>query len=174
MTGGPRLLTRIALFSALIFVLSWGTAYLPNVKFTFFIVFCAGFLWGAGPGLMVGAIGTGLWTWLNAYGPAPLPIMLAQIIGSAACGPVGALFRRFNLFTRGKSTVALAMILAALLCSLCFYIPVNVVDAWLFQPFWPRFVAGSIWMLVSLAANMLIFPLLFPALRLLHAREEAA
>lgn len=174
MTGGLRLLTRIALFSALIYALSWGTAYLPNVKFTFFIIFAAGFIWGAGPGLLVGAIGTGLWTWFNAYGPAPLPIMLAQIIGSAGCGLIGAAFRHSSLLLRRGAVVTVFLALAALFCSLSFYLPVNLVDAWLFQPFWPRFVAGSIWMLISLVSNMIIFPLLFPAIRLLHAREEAA
>ena len=77
------LVARIALFSALVYVLSWGTSYLPNVNFIFFIVFSAGFLWGAVPGILVGLIGMGLWTAFNPYGPAPAPIMMAQVIGAA-------------------------------------------------------------------------------------------
>ena len=42
MIVGPRLIARIALFSALIYVLSWGTSFLPSVNLAFFIAFAAG------------------------------------------------------------------------------------------------------------------------------------
>ena len=90
-------ITRIALFSALIYVLSWGTFYLPNVSLVFFIVFIAGYMWGLGSGILIGAIGMGLWTFFNPYGPAQIPIMAAQIVGAAFSGVVGTislLFRR--------------------------------------------------------------------------------
>jgi uncharacterized membrane protein len=88
-----RLITRIALFSALIYVLSWGTSYFPNLNFIFFIVFVAGFLWGVVPGMLVGLIGMGLWTAFNPYGMAVPPIMLAQMLGASAGGVVGAWLR---------------------------------------------------------------------------------
>lgn len=167
------LVARIALFSALVYVLSWGTSYLPNVNFIFFIVFSAGFLWGAVPGSLVGLIGMGLWTVFNPYGPAPAPIMMAQVIGAAGSGLVGAVFRRSN-WQRGQApALAGRLILSAFLCTVIFYLPVNMVDALLFQPFWPRFVGGALWAAISLGFNVLIFPLLFQATKRLYVRESA-
>ena len=88
------LIARVAVSAALVYVLSWGTSYLPNVNLIFFIVFSAGFLWGAGPGALVGAIGMGLWTAFNPFGPAAAPVMLAQVAGAALSAGVGAAYRR--------------------------------------------------------------------------------
>ena len=173
MTGRPRLVARIALFSALIYVLSWGTSYLPNVNFIFFIVFSAGFLWGAVPGLLVGTVGMGLWTVFNPYGPAPPPIILAQIVGVAGSGIVGAVFKASDWQRRNRWTVTLHLIFAAALCTIVFYLPVNTIDALVFPPFWPRFLTGALWGVISLGFNLVIFPLLFRATRYLYLRENA-
>ncbi len=170
---GPRLISRIALFSALIYVLSMGTAYLPNVNLIFFLVFSAGFLWGALPGLMVGSIGMWLWTSFNPFGPAALPLALTQVAGAAASGIVGDVFRRANWRQWGRMTLTTWLIVAAVVCTVVFYLPVSAVDAWLFQPFWPRFVTSLLWSSVSLVSNVLIFPLLFGVIRYLYEREEA-
>ncbi len=167
----PRLITRIAVFSALVYVLSWGTSYLPNVNFIFFLVFTSGFVWGATAGALVGLIGMGLWTNLNPYGPADIAVMCAQIVGAAAGGPVGAIFNRFKLGERTRWSLVSGLVLAAITCTIAFYLPVNVVDAWVYQPFWPRFVVGAVWMLISLGSNAVIFPLLFPVTRRLYERE---
>ncbi len=164
---------RIALFAALVYVLSWGTSYLPNVNFIFFIVFSSGFLWGIGSGMLVGAVGMGLWTLLNPYGPAALPVMIAQVIGAAGSGLVGGLFRRGNWHLKGPRARATALVLAATACTVVFYLPVNTVDAWVFGPFVARFIGGLIWALISLAANVAIFPLLFGATRYLYDRGWA-
>ena len=168
---GPRLISRIALFSALIYVLSWATSYLPNVNLIFFLVFSAGCLWGAIPGMLVGLMGMWLWTSFNPYGPAALPLMLAQLAGAAVSGFVGAVFQRSNWQGSGRKTLMIKLILAAGVCTLAFYVPVTAVDAWLFQPFWPRFLGGMPWIAVALASNVVIFPLLFSAIRTLYDRE---
>jgi hypothetical protein len=168
-----QLVARIALFSALVYVLSWGTAYLPNVNFIFFIVFSAGFLWGVVPGVLVGSIGMGLWTLFNPYGPAPVPIMVAQVAGAAGSGIVGAVFRAGDWPRRKKVTLTFHLMMAAVVCTLLFYLPVNTVDSWVFQPFWPRFFSGALWGVISLGFNLVIFPLLFTAARYLYLRENA-
>lgn len=168
----PRLIVRIALFSALIYVLSWGTSFLPNINFIFFIVFLAGFLWGTSAGMLVGGIGMGIWTAFNPYGPAPLPVMVAQIVGAALSGVVGGWFRRSGWKTVGKGGLRWRLVAAAVFCTLLFYLPVNAVDAYLFQPFLPRFIGGALWALISLGFNAVIFPLLFPATRYLYVRES--
>ncbi len=172
MSSRLRLIPRIALFSALIYVLSWGMSYLPNVNLIFFIVFLAGLMWGIGPGLLVGAIGMGLWTALNPFGPATPPVMVAQIAGTALSGLVGALFQRWGYMRLTGRRLTYALIVGALLCTLLFYLPVNFIDAWVFKPFWPRFVAGMIWSSISLVTNMIIFPLLFRPARFVYNKER--
>lgn len=44
MMRAPRLLARIALFSALAYVLAWACYYIPNVNLIYFVAFSAGFL----------------------------------------------------------------------------------------------------------------------------------
>lgn len=165
------LISRIALFSALVYVLSWGTSYFPNLNFVFFIVFTSGFLWGAGPGALVGLVGMGLWTGFNPYGPAPLPIMAAQLAGAAAAGPVGNWFARCNWQAMSQWRLTASLVVCAVACTFLFYLPVNFADAWLFKPFWPRFLTGLLWMMISLASNAIIFPLLFKVTRALYLRE---
>lgn len=173
MTFRPRLITRIALFSGLIYVFSWGTSFFPNMNLIFFIVFSAGFLWGALAGATVGIIGMGLWTTLNPYGPAAFPIMLAQVLGAGLSGVVGAIVSHSPWRTSSRVSMTVLLCVSAFSCTMAFYLPVNLVDAWLFQPFWPRFITGAIWMLISLVTNLLIFPLLFPVTRHLYQREKS-
>ena len=173
MNGRTRLIARIALFSALIYVFSWGTASLPNVKLSFFIIFSAGYLWGFAPGVLVGAIGMGLWTGFNPFGPAPIPITLAQVLGGALCGMVGFAFRGLiNLQKLNWQSYAF-LIAAAFICTVLFFVSVNLVDAWLFQPFRERFITGMIFSLGALVGNVIIFPLLFKLLRPFYVRERS-
>ena len=172
MTGSPRLVARVALFTALIYVLSWGTTFLPNINLIFFLVFSAGYCWGLMPGILTGIIGMGLWTFFNPFGPAPLPVAMAQIAGTALCGLLGFLFK--NLIKVDKLNFRSYTILAAcgLLCSSLFFVGVSAVDAIMFQPFRPRFVAGISFAAYAILANGIIFPLLFRLLRLFYLREN--
>jgi hypothetical protein len=156
-----RMIARVGLFAALIYVLSWATAYLPNVNFIFFIVFVSGYLWGAKPGFLVGFIGMGLWTGLNPFGPAVLPIMAVQTIGAGLSGLAGRSFQIIARDSWGTKQRLAALVLAAIICTLLYYLPVIIVDAWLFQPFWPRFISGLPWVAISIISNVLIFSLLF-------------
>lgn len=169
-----RLLTRVALFAALIYVVSMATVFLPNVKLIFFLVFSAGFLWGGWAGVLVGGIGMGLWTTFNPFGPAGLPVMAAQIIGAAMGGLVGYLFDKSGWRMMPRILLYGSLALAGALCTLLFYLPVSIVDAWLYQPFWPRIVAGLPWVGFSLVSNLLVFPLLFGATKFLYEREHRA
>jgi len=168
----PRLLTRVALFSALIYVLSWATVYLPNMKIIFFIVFSAGFLWGAAAGWLVGTIGMGLWTFFNPFGPAGLPVAIAQIFGAGLCGPIGAILRTFRWSRLSSLNLNALLVAAGAVCTLLYFVPVNTIDAWVYQPFWPRFFSALPWTAISLVSNMVVFPLLFPVTRFLYERES--
>ncbi|MEW5796490.1 MAG: hypothetical protein AB1772_09015 [Candidatus Zixiibacteriota bacterium] len=171
MTPRVRLVTRIALLSALIYVLSWVTSYLPGVNAAFFIAFLAGYIWGGWAGAAVGALGMWLWTTFNPLGPAAMPIALSQIFGLAACGLMGRLFRPAVSTFTNRTGRYLTLLSAALACTVVFYAPVSVTDAWVFGPFWPRLIGGLPFVAVSLAANAVIFPLLFGATRRISERE---
>lgn len=169
----PRLIARIALFAALVYVTSWVLAALPGIKLTFFIIFTASYVWGIVPGIFVGMIGTGLYTTFNPFGPAPLPIMFVQILGSGLCGVVGAIFSRPLKSIHSQVILRATLVVVGLLCTSAYHLPVDLVDAWLFQPFKERFLASLPWTLTAVGTNMLIFPLLFDATRLLYQRETS-
>lgn len=169
----PRLITRIAMFAALIYVLAWATAPLLNVKLTFFMAFAAGFLWGLIPGVIAAGLGQWLWTFFNPYGPAMPWVTVAQVVGLAACGALGRAFRGSILSAASSRLRFLVLALAAVCCTLVFFVPVSVVDAWVYQPFWPRMIGGLPFVAVSLVANLLIFPLLFRIVLHLYERERA-
>lgn len=172
MTGNARRIARIALFSALIYVFSWSTAALPNIKLIFFIVFSAGYLWGMISGMLVGATGMGLWTFFNPFGPAPIPVAMAQIIGASLCGAVGFSFRNLINPKSINWLNYVFLVSAGMLCTLIFFVPVSLVDAWLFQPFKERFFSGMIFSVGALISNMIIFPLLFRLLQPFYLRER--
>ena len=174
MNDKTRLVARIGLFAALIYILSWATSYLPNVNLAFFIAFSAGYVWGATSGALVGGIGMWLWTSFNPFGPAVPQVALAQVLGMATCGAIGWLARlaaenkilRFDRFP--------ALVLSATVCTLVFYIPVIIVDAWVSQPFWPRIITGLPFVGISLFSNVFIFPTLFYVTERLCKREAMA
>lgn len=166
-----RVLSRVALFAALVYVLSWATSFLPNVSLIFFLVFVAGYVWGTASGMIVGAVGMGLWTAFNPFGPAMPPIMIAQIGGAALSGVVGGLAENYRLDRRSLPGRIIVLAICSLVCTVLFFLPVNLVDAWLFKPFWPRFISSSLWSMISVGSNLIIFPLLYPVLAHLYAKE---
>jgi hypothetical protein len=99
--------------------------------------------------------------------------MAAQISGAAACGVLGAFFERIKWVSHCRARLLPALVIAAILCTLIYFVPVTAVDAWLFQPFWPRFMTGLGWSLLSLGSNVVIFPLLFGVTRHLYERERS-
>jgi uncharacterized membrane protein len=166
-----RLLTRVAMFSALVYVANFALAWIPNVKLGYFIIFAAGYLWGLKAGIGVGAIGQGMFTLFNPFGPAALPVMIAQIFGGAAMGAVGAWWQKYRVHEKGAKSAVFFCVLAGIVCTLVYFIPVNIVDAWLLQPFWVQLVGSLSFTMIALVANALIFPLLFPIVAYLYRRE---
>ena len=174
MTESVRLISRIALFAALFYVLSWGTSFLPNVNLGFLVAFTAGLLWGAVPGMLVGAVGMGIFTFFNPYGPATLPVSIAQVIGMTVCGLFGWLFRPAirPMFTSESGVrMWLWLATAGAVCAIAYFLPVSLIDAWVYQPFWPRLIAGLPFVAIAFGVNALVFPLLFGVTRLLYVRE---
>jgi len=169
-----RLISRIALFSALVYVLACATAFMPNVSLMFFVVFAAGFLWGFVPGSLVGLVGMGLFSTFNPFGPATAPVTLAQMIGAAPSGLIGAAFGRSHWQQAGSAARILGLGLLGIGCAVLYFVPVSAADALVFGPFWPRFLGGFSFSLIAIVSNAVIFPLLFLPLARLYQREHRA
>ena len=165
-------IARVAVFSALVYIVSWATGFLPNITLGFFVVFSAGYLWCAAAGIVTGLVGFGLWSLFNPYGPAPLPVMAAQAFGGALVGLIGRAAGKYDLKRLAPGWRAAVLALTGAISTLVFYAPVILIDAWLFQPFEARLVTGIGWSLWPLGANLIIFRLLFGATAALYARER--
>jgi uncharacterized membrane protein len=172
MNRNLKILTRVATFAALVFVFSYATVLMPNVNLSFFVVFTAGFLWGIWPGIGVGVIGFFLWSNFNPSGPAPFPILLAQLAGISFSAVIGTLMSSWISIRSGNFRVILLLIISGFFCGFMFHLVVSIVDAFVFQPFWPRFLGGLLFSLITLVSNCIIFPLLYPVLDYLYRKEK--
>lgn len=136
---------------------------IPNATLSILIVFFAGWYLRLVAGVLVGAIAALLITIFNPYGLAPLPIVFSQVFGYVLIGATGAMSSRLG---RENVTAATRTVLAllAIITALEFQIPVSLVDAWLYQPFWERLALSVPFALVTIGANVLFFVILFPVL----------
>jgi len=174
MNSRIKIITRVAVFAALVFVFSYFAVFINNVNPAFFIVFSAGLLWGIWPGVGVGAIGFFLWSSLNPFGPPPFPILISQIIGISLTAVIGAAAKRWLTEERNTLKNILIMAAAGLVSGVAYHLIVDPVDAFLFQPFWPRLIGGLLFSLITIISNCIIFPLFYPALVYLMKSERSA
>jgi hypothetical protein len=69
-------------------------AHVPNIEGVSAVSFFAGYLTGWVSGGVIGGTAMLLLSLLNPLGPAPPPVLAAQVLGMAAVGACGALVRR--------------------------------------------------------------------------------
>ena len=167
-----KIITRVAIFAALVFVFSYATVLIPNVNLSFFVVFSAGFLWGHWPGVGIGVIGFFLWSNFNPSGPAPPPVLISQLIGISFSSVVGVLMSSWISIGQRNLKLIFLLLFSGFLCGFLFHLTVNIVDAYIFQPFWPRLIGGLLFSLITIISNCIIFPLLYPVLEYLYRKEK--
>jgi hypothetical protein len=172
MSFGVKIIARVAVFAALVFVLSYFAVFLYNVNPAFFIVFSAGYLWGIGAGAGVGIVGFFLWSNFNPMGPVPFPLLISQLIGISFSALIGGAASKLFVPAGWNFKIAVILVISGFFCGLLYHIAVDVVDALLYQPFWPRLIGGAVFSLITILSNCIIFPLLYPALVFLYAREK--
>lgn len=172
MTDRLKMMTRVAMFAALVFVFSYFSVSLANFNPAFFIVFTAGFVWGIKPGLGVGLIGFFLYSIFNPYGMPQLPILIAQLIGISFTPFIGASVSRMIMTDRWDGRSIFLLALAGFLSGLSFHVVVDIVDALVYQPFWPRLVGGLFFSLITIVSNSILFPVMFPVLAYMQHREK--
>ncbi|MEW5923541.1 MAG: hypothetical protein AB1746_06100 [Candidatus Zixiibacteriota bacterium] len=168
-----RTIARVAIFAALVFVFSYFSVLIPNVNPSFFIVFTAGFIWGLWTGCGVGVIGFFLWSNFNPSGPAPFPVMISQLLGISFTALIGAFAAKAVSLSTTRIKMAIILGLSGFISGLVYCIIVGVVDAYIFQPFWPRLIGGLLFSLITIVSNIIIFPIFGPALFFLMKKEKS-
>lgn len=86
-----RTVILAALFIALSVALGFLLAGIPNLELMTLTVFMAGIFCGARLGGAIGALSILLFSLLNPLGPAPAPLLAAQVAGFVVIGSVGGL-----------------------------------------------------------------------------------
>jgi hypothetical protein len=155
------LLVQAALLAALNYVLSLSLVWLVNIKPIFVLLFISAGVWGAGSAILTAIFGILLWTFANPLGPAPLPVAAAQVCG----GVLAALACGISVhLTRNRKGMMLWLLaaLGGLMSTGVFFLVVNIVDAWVNQPFWPWFVTGMLTSILPIALHVILFPALVP------------
>lgn len=104
-----RLATR-AVLTALAVAAGLALAHVPNVEGVSAVSFVAGYLTGWAGGCTIGAAAMLLLSLLNPLGPAPPPVIAAQVAGMAIVGSAGVLLRPFG---RARRAALAAMALGA-------------------------------------------------------------
>jgi hypothetical protein len=173
MRGDGRFVARVALFSALAYVLALASAFfIPNVSLIFIVVFAAGAVYGLSYGLAVGGIGEFLWTFFNPYGMASLPITISQITAMMLVGALGATLFHSRILNAVMPHGFWICGVLGLASGLIFQIVLGVVSAWLYGPFWQSLAAGLAFALLMIVSNAVIFPACYPILVKLALREQ--
>lgn len=155
-------MARVALFSALAYVLALASVYIPNVSLIFVAIFACGAMFGRKTGMAAGGLGMFLWTVFNPFGMAAVPIMIAQIIGMILVGALGATVSGTIIMRKVIGRGFWLFGLLGLASGLVFQALVSAVNAWLFRPFWESLTAGLVFSLMTIVSNGLIFPVCYP------------
>lgn len=157
-----------AVFAALCYVTMLPLVGFYNVFLTLFICFAAGTLLGAAWGFLTGLVGMFLCSYFNPLGAALPPIMVAQMIGAGLSGWLGGIVGKHLPVERRSAVHFVIMGAIGLLTALFYHVLVDIVDAWLWGPFWERLQIGLASSLVTIVSNIVIFVILFPVLTTLR------
>jgi uncharacterized membrane protein len=89
-----KLISRIAIFTALAIALGYTLSFVPNFELITSTIFLSGVLLGMEAGMIVGMLSFLIFGFANPLGPSPLPLLLAQISGGIFAGFMGGFYRK--------------------------------------------------------------------------------
>lgn len=163
---------RVALLAALAYVAALASIYIPNVSLSFIVIFASGAVFGITTGMAVGGIGEFLWTVFNPLGMASLPVTIAQVVAMMLVGGIGAVVRRRAIMTKTAPLGFAVFALLGLSCGAVFQLILNGVDTLLYGQSWKYLMAGLGFSLATIVSNAIIFPVCYPVVVRLAARER--
>lgn len=153
-----------AIIIALAIALGYALALVPNVELVTLTLAIGGYLLGGGWGLIVGALGFGLYSILSPFGVAPPLLLLAQILGGGLIGYSGSLLRKkvkkkWTLVLKSALIGGTVTLFYDLLTNLGSYIMITSEKTLI-----PFIVGGLSFSILHIVANVVIFAVLFPIL----------
>ncbi len=166
MNSRTRKLTLSGAFIALAVGMGYALAQVPNVELMTAVLFCAGGLLGWRQGIVVAAVAEFLFSTLNPFGPAALPVLAGQIAAMAVVGAGGGWL--VPAILRRKSRLHRAALFAALgfLLTLQFDFLTTLATGWMMgvnlNGLIGLFAVGAPFMLTHLVSNLVVFILLVP------------
>jgi uncharacterized membrane protein len=173
-----RRIIQTGLFVALVVVLGFLLAEVPNVELMTVSVFLSGVILGIGSGIVVGFLSILFYSLFNPYGPPLPPLVLAQIIGFAIIGSAGGILRK-RLTLKGKAPYLFSA-LAGLLLTLIYDSLTTVATAVValgaggfVEGLAGFFVAGALFIIVHTFSNTIVFAVTaVPVLRAVSSWER--
>ena len=171
----PYTSRRLA-YAALLVAVGLTGAYaesIPNFESLTLVTFCAGVLLGFRDGVLVGSLTMLLYTLLNPYGPAPPLVMLAQVIGMAVSGALGAWFAGIGAPSWTVLRRAWMLGLCAIVATAAFDLVTNVATGLVFGQMKYWLLAGIPFSLWHIGFNVALFATIGPPLTAVLARYAA-
>ncbi|NIR48068.1 ECF transporter S component [candidate division KSB1 bacterium] len=161
-------ISAVGIFSALAFAGGYLFIAVPNVEIFTAIVFLSGILLGSRKGMLVGLIAQTLYSILNPYGVAPLPLLVAQVTHRILVGYVGG---RFQTMLNPESTawVSTAYLgFTGLVLTLLFDFMTDAssffISGFSLEQMKVTFTLGLGWYVVHAIGNTLIFAIVLPVI----------
>jgi uncharacterized membrane protein len=178
MENRTRRIIQTGLFVALVVVLGFLLAEIPNIELMTVSVFLSGVILGGGRGAVVGVLSILLYSIFNPYGPPLPPLLLAQTAGFALIGVAGGMLRT-RLVEGGKAPYLFSALAGLLLTmiydSLTTFATAVVVlgTDGLLKGLAGFFVAGALFIAVHMLSNTIVFTVAaVPVLRAVSSWER--
>lgn len=173
-----RRIIQTGLFVALVVVLGFLLAEVPNVELMTVSVFLSGVILGWRSGATIGLLSIVCYSLFNPYGPPLPPLLIVQALGFALVGWAGGMLRT-SIAERGRASYLFSA-LAGLLLTLVydflttFATAVVVLGAGgVVHGLKGFFVAGALFIVVHTLSNTIVFAVTaVPVLRAVSAWER--
>lgn len=168
MNSRIRQITYSAIFIALIVGMGYALAFIPNIELVTALIFMAGVLMGLKAGLLIGAISELLFSVLNPIGSGLLfpPMLVAQVCAMTIVGGVGGLCRSYVLKWRPHVINFLALgalgVGLTLFYDICVSLAFPLSAGFNMQGLLATLVAGLVFSVIHVLANLAVFVLLVP------------
>jgi len=165
-----KLISRIAIFTALAIALGYILSFVPNFELITSTIFLSGALLGIEAGMIVGMLSFLIFGFANPLGPSPLPLLLAQISGGIFAGFMGGIYRK------KKWDRVYILVLIGLLVTFV-YDMITTATGFIFFPtkktFIAYFIFGLPFVLWHIWTQGIIYALiLFPIIKRLKFKEQ--
>jgi uncharacterized membrane protein len=164
--------TEAAVLTALAVALGMLLSAIPNLEAVSAVSFFSGFLLGWRGGGLVGGISMMILSLMNPLGPAPPPVLMAQIAGMASVGACGHLWRKLAVRygKPGLLAIALGCVLTLLYDLVTNYGVAVSIGRW--QDPLPVIISGAPLSVLHIASNGMIFGGTGTLMMRKHARKE--